>query len=414
MIVMCSILFLVRGGLTTKKVRVLDDTEFGDYIGHTMFSQYLQRSDTPDGETRYYLNLEEVRDLETWNGMFCSATETVFKKSQSGFLIPLSITMENGCTFTPQSAPSKWNLAKLFVMNGLVYVTIHGRHPTLHFPYDTVNVVTKRILPPNHPVSKLLYPHFRFSMVLNVNVLTESTSASFYHWWKPYYAVTCSEEEIFGKIMRRGYEKWSFRKFPKLNPEFPYDYSLLSYYQCIRRFVTNLMPFIPADDFIFRWGDEIAKLIPGFPNGSKLVSTEGREDLIDVLTMTIFSVGVHHNTDHYSFSHLDHRILPMRIRLPPPTYDSENDHFNEEDCMSRMDYFKQAHFQNLAVWPAPSAFPILTKDTRFMNVDYKFINPQMKEMQAAFKKDLRDTAAKLKSYFGEILPLSDIVSSTEF
>ncbi|KAI9146014.1 lipoxygenase [Paraphysoderma sedebokerense] len=336
-ILACTVLFFIRGGLTTSKVRTLNDTEFGHYIGHTMFSQYLEKEER-DGELVYVLNLKEIEDLKTWNGLFSSASTTVFRRMDDGSLFPLSITLENQNTFTP-SHGWKWKLAKLFVMNGLVYVTIHGRHPTLHFPWDCINLITKRIIPPTHNLSKLLNPHFRFSMVLNVNVLTEVTSASFYHWWKPYYAVEMPSEEIFERVMANGYKDWTFPMLPQLNTEFPYDFTLQQYYDCIRRFVSKVAPFIPRDDYVVRWGDDIAAQLPGFPRGAEIVDSESL--LVDVLTMTIFSVGIHHNTDHYSFSHLDQRVLPYRIRVPPPTHSSSNETgFDEDEIMTRLDFFK--------------------------------------------------------------------------
>ncbi|KAI9146013.1 lipoxygenase [Paraphysoderma sedebokerense] len=319
-ILTCAILIVVRGALRSRKVRFLSDDEFGDYIANSLFSQYLARKEPtePDGEVTYVLTLDEIQGIPTFNGIFACGTETIFKRSPNGKLHPVSITLlDNGCRFYPTTKPEwKWTLSKTFVMQGLVYITIAARHPQLHFPLDAINVITKRIIPPSHPLYKLLFPHYRYTMVLGTNVINNKFTSSVYPgWWKPYAALACDGHGML-TMMEKGYKKWVFKRTPVLNPEFPYDYSLLQYYKCIRRFVGRLTPHIPRDDFIVSWADEISDCIPGFPKGTSVVNNENL--FIDVLTMTIFSVSVHHNADHYSFSHLDLRVLPFRIRVPPP------------------------------------------------------------------------------------------------
>ncbi|KAI9137524.1 lipoxygenase [Paraphysoderma sedebokerense] len=411
-IVVGSVLLVLKGGLTCAKIRILSDSEFGDYINKSLFSQYLVK-EKRDGETIYTLTLDEIVGLETWTGTFLSGSVTIFKRTREGKLIPVSITLENGCTFYPRTSPEwKWALSKVFVMQGLVYVTIVGRHPHLHFPYDTINVVTKRHLHPTHPLYKLLAPHFRFSMVLNITVLSAPNSVLFSDYWKPYAALTLDSSEIFNKLMHRGWAKWSFPRYPNLSEEFVYGYSLLNYYQCIRRFIAQISPYIPRDDFVLQWGNEIAKNLPSFPSGEDLVKDETL--FIDTLAMIIFTVSVHHCADHYCFSHMDHRVLPFRLRVPPPSDHSTAIGLNENELMTRLDYLKQVQFHVTAAFPGKCYFPLIVDDTALAKVDYKFNHPEMTRAQESFKLDLILTNKSLEKQVGPVVPLDELVCSIEF
>ncbi|KAI9146055.1 lipoxygenase [Paraphysoderma sedebokerense] len=409
----CSLLFFIQGGLTCQKVRCLDDEEFGDHIANTLFSQYLVKEEKEDA-IYFRLNLSEVSDIKTFNGMFACGTDTQFRMTDSGKLEPISITMVNTrSTFTPSSHPLKWKLAKLFVMQGLAYITISYRHPRLHFPYDTVCLVTKRILPPNHPLFKLLNPHFRFSLPLNLNVLTNPfTSAIYPKWYKTYAASACDTSELL-KLMDKGFKDWTFQMGrPQLNPEFPYDYSLLQYYDCIRNFIQRLQPYIPLDDFVISWANNIHSHLRGFPSGFDISKNDGL--FVNVLATIIFTISIHHHADHYSFSHFDQKVVPFRLRVPPPSENSCITQLNENELMTRFDFFKQISFQQIGTFPGMPLFPLLSMDTKLIHVDYGFAHPAMTQIQEEFKTDLAKTAATLERHFSNLLPLDEMVCSTEF
>ncbi|KAI9146056.1 lipoxygenase [Paraphysoderma sedebokerense] len=352
--------------------------------------------------------------MKTFNGLFSCGTETTFKMNDSGKLEPISITViNNGSTFTPSSHPLKWKLSKLFVMQGLAYTTFALRHPLLHFPFDTVCLVTKRTLPPNHPLFKLLNPHFRYSLPLNFNVLTNRVTSTIYPgWYKPHAAAVCDSSQLLN-MMDKGFKNWSFpMDRPQLNPEFPYDYSLLQYYECVRKFVHKLIPYIPLDDFVISWANNIHSQLRGFPCGSDIVKNEWM--LVNALTTIIFTISIHHHSDHYSFSHLDQRVLPLRLRMPPPSEVSVVTELNENDLMTRLDFYKQINFQQITAFPGIPVFPLLTMDTKLVNVNYNFSHPEMTRIQEEFKADLKHTATTLEHHFGPLLPLDEMVCSTEF
>ena len=64
-----------------------------------------------------------------------------------------------------------WELAKHFMMEGASNVVTLMTHPLLHFPYDSINAITKTALPKNHILHKLLIQHCRFTLPLENAVL---------------------------------------------------------------------------------------------------------------------------------------------------------------------------------------------------------------------------------------------------
>ena len=80
----------------------------------------------------------------------------------------------------------------------------------------------------------------------------------------------------------------------------------------------EVQPAIPRDGFLVAWADQIAKDVPGFPEGKMLIKQP--ELLVEVLTTLTFNASFKHSLDHkWATSYTS--MLCARVRFPPPTHD---------------------------------------------------------------------------------------------
>ena len=101
-------------------------------------------------------------------GRYVGSPKTLFYKGDQG-LEPLLIQLESGeKTYTPAHNADDWMRAKLFVQ--VADITQHELLTHLcytHLAMEAFAIATPRRLPSNHPVYRLLKPHFRFLLAIN-------------------------------------------------------------------------------------------------------------------------------------------------------------------------------------------------------------------------------------------------------
>ena len=52
-----------------------------------------------------------------------------------------------------------WSLAKAYALQGVAHHALFVVHPTLHFPMNSVNAITKSAVPMIRPLFQALLPH---------------------------------------------------------------------------------------------------------------------------------------------------------------------------------------------------------------------------------------------------------------
>ena len=94
------------------------------------------------------------------------------------------------------SVGTAWWLAKYFVLQGAIHRINLVDHIKVHFPGDTINAVTKSVLPRWHLINQLLVPHFRLTLPVNNTVLEGQRSIINRDTWYPWSPVTARGDEI--------------------------------------------------------------------------------------------------------------------------------------------------------------------------------------------------------------------------
>ena len=100
-------------------------------------------------------------------GRYVGSPKTLFHRGDQG-LEPLLIQLSGEKTYTPNGNADDWMRAKLFVQ--VADITQHELLTHLcytHLAMEAFAIATPRRLPSNHPVYRLLKPHFRFLLAIN-------------------------------------------------------------------------------------------------------------------------------------------------------------------------------------------------------------------------------------------------------
>ncbi|HSH89170.1 MAG TPA: hypothetical protein VK996_04245 [Ramlibacter sp.] len=265
------------------------------------------------------------------------AIELFYRDGDKWGELPRPLTPKDGDT---------WWIAKYFVLQGAIHRINLIDHTRDHFPSDTINALTKTVLPKRNLVSQLLLPHFWLSLPVNNAVLEGDRSLisrSSWYPWSPFVAkgpevrkllpfgwYGCGYyegEDDYFKTPNPSYLPYRFEQAP---PNIPSRYGLFfaDYFKAVQPFVAKLVAEIPPDSTdhtdwveIQDWATRIASWMPGFPDWNDLPDTpQGRETLTSTLTMIVLNASVIHSADHGTTHKMfDLAPVPYILRTPPPT-----------------------------------------------------------------------------------------------
>ncbi|OYX17400.1 MAG: hypothetical protein B7Z16_10335 [Algoriphagus sp. 32-45-6] len=198
---------------------ILDDEVFCEQIYKTPLAKFLNPTIDPDLQEIFKSQLAE-RDPEAtyfvadfrcmervvpFKGLYVASTAVLMSRPQEGKKLNIHAiyVFETKLLLEPQDGQA-WDLAKNFAMMGATYRILLSTHPILHFPFDTVNAITKTALPVDNTIFKLLYPHFQFTLTLNDSVL-ESKSSPVYNDQKYPFTGFCGPQEGLLTLLESGY-----------------------------------------------------------------------------------------------------------------------------------------------------------------------------------------------------------------
>jgi hypothetical protein len=188
-------------------------------------------------------------------------------------------------------------------------------HLTLsHFVEEAIIVATNRSIPMDHPVYRLLYPHWY--KTLSLNAAGRSTLI-------PQIAldiIGISPDQCYS-FLRHAYDTYDFvgsyvpndlkrRGFPNTQKglsypwykNYPYAKNILALWTTLHKYVTSMLEIhyptdasVAEDEAIQRWTAEVqtAAHMPSFPNLTTLA------ELIDTVTMCIFIASPYHTAINY-------------------------------------------------------------------------------------------------------------------
>lgn len=256
-----------------------------------------------------------------------------------------------------------WNVARYFVLQGAIHRINLIDHPGVHFPADTINALTKSVLPKSNTILRILQPHMWLSLPVNNAVLEGDRSIinpkTWYPWcpfvakgaevrkllpfcWygSDFYATTNTDRspdaDPYFDEPNSSYPAYRFVPTP---PDIPSHYGefLRRYYAPIRKFTRGVVEHMSAVEWQQAgfWADAIAPFIPGHPTGKDLIGADGKatnKDLLaDLLAHFIWNAAVMHSSDHESLHEMYESMhdargtiyksampVPFILRVKPP------------------------------------------------------------------------------------------------
>lgn len=398
----------------------IDDNEFANLVERTSFSRFLcstldaqdridfapfLKSDLPSGQF-YKVDFSCLSNLNVLPEMYLSPTVTLFEKQSGGALIPRAIKI-NGIVIQPKDA-NAWELARYFVLQGAAIAVVAGIHPTVHFPMDAINALTKSVLPTGHLVRRLLEPHLYMQLPLNYAVLHIDRSVAHNNQREIYTPFPFPKESFF-QIMQSfhrgipGNSAYPPYQFPLAPPQIHSDYGnfLKLYYDVILGFVTDVTSTIKKrDPYVRRWAHHISVAVPGFPGSEKILQGD---NLARALTSFICSVSVIHSADHYSYGDISVNKVPLRMRQPSPA-SSKIASVNRKNLVNWEDIFR--HRMAREMYFKPSTVK------RLMDVGYHFETEEQRDAADRFHEQIRELDESLGE--NRFVPLDQISSSIQY
>ena len=435
----------------------MDDGLFAELLTTTIYSKYLRRGSLQkhddlaralglgDSKDYFVMDFTPMQDIQPYPGMFVSPTVTVFvRDGERGPFRPLGCsvgTLVDGrwqLTVMHADGGSGWQLAKYFALQGAGHVTTLAGHPATHFPYDTVNAITKSAVPMKHTMFKLLFPHLRLALAVDNAVLEGEHSVVSQTRGEIYAPYVAPGSEV-RQLVAAGYvgyphplskyaadqehdPNYAVWTYPLQPREIPSDFGrfLKAYHTTIKDFVREVVTVIlsrrgtPQGDeeieYIRNWAHHISLWLRGFPDANRILQEDAHGDplLVSAITTYIWDVSVAHSLDHHSFYGLTPRHTPFRMRVAPPVA-REVPGFDRKKILNGWDLFKST-----------LAFEMFFKPHNVVlleDADYGFTEPALKEAVARFMKALRQTEQDLIAAGVDVqkyAPLSKIATSIQY
>ncbi|XP_006863393.1 PREDICTED: arachidonate 12-lipoxygenase, epidermal-type-like [Chrysochloris asiatica] len=295
---------------------------------------------------------------------YVAAPLVMLKLEPDGQLLPIVIQLQPphyGCPhpllFLPSDPPMTWLLAKIWVRSS--DFQLHQLQSHLlrgHMMAEVISVATMRSLPSLHPVYKLLIPHFRYTMEINILARRNLVSE-----WGIFDLVVSTGRGGHVDVLQRATACLTYRSF--CPPDDLADRGLLDvksslYGQDALRLWTIINRYVKSMMALFYKGDEAVKDDPelqawcreitetglqgaqdrGFP-----ISLESWDQLCHFVTMCIFTCTAQHASAHLGqldwYSWIPNG--PCTMRKPPPM--SKN--VTERDIVDSLPTLQQARVQ---------------------------------------------------------------------
>ena len=412
---------VARQCLRAPKLEGVDDARFTEILTESAVVRHVSTNFSEEDRHRFApvlggreltsdafckVDFSGFRDQELLRGLYVADTVTLLEHTPDDKPRVVAICLD-GVLITPDQG-KRWELTKYFVLQASAQEIILGSHATLHFPMDTVNAVTKAVLPESHRLRQLIEPHCYIQLAINYAVLNVDRSVAHNNQDEVY---TAFPFKRFGNTSRLAVHfsgdpsnpRIAPYQFPMAAPAYsgPYGEFLRGYYGIIFDFVSACTQNLDVrDPAIVQWADTIAGHLDQFPCADALARDPGL--LARAVTGFIFSVSVHHSADHHSQGQLTIKESPLRLRQSPPVHPSHPG-LNPAALFSREDYFRQLMMHEMYV---------KTNSMRgLLDVRYAFEDGDQATTTSAYRERLRAYDAVQS---GSYIPLSDIACSIQF
>ena len=296
-----------------------------------------------------YPLLRQLTPADLQPGKYVGSPIALFHRSEAG-LEPVLIQVEPGRVVTPQAAADDWMRAKLYAQTAdVTYHELIVHLGDTHLSMEAFAIATPRQLPPNHPVYRLLRPHFQFLLAINTrgNTILLGAGAAIDHLMAPtretslalinqaYRSRPFQDYALPHDLKRRGVEA-------DVLPEYPYRDDALLLWGAIEAYVSRFLSrYYPDDQAVQRdlylqaWAAELGApletrdhtefaqapgwmpqswsagtnlefelpsyaRVPGFPGSATGDRPLTLEQLIAIVTQVIFTCGPQHAAVNFS------------------------------------------------------------------------------------------------------------------
>ncbi len=401
-------------------LKKVSNKRFEWFFNHTMVSKFLTKNldevdkqifkeELKENKDWYIVDLEAVRSVTPFKGIYCSASKTLLHKVKDEFFVSCIYLDETEEIFT-KSDKDAWELAKYFVLQGAALCSTLVSHPNLHFPVDSINAILKSSVPKDHLLNQLLFPHLRFTLALENAVLNYKSSLLQEKWWMVYAPYPGGSNGLRDLLVDgykgiKGNASYPPFSFPMNRPNFETKYGvyLATYYDVVEKFVRKITSDIPEDDiWVRRFADYVHKHVPDFPNEEEI---QNPDVLTKAITSYLFTVTIAHSVDHYNYGSLDKREIPLRIRQEAPRNKKVKMKDRKKLC-SRWDLTKYFMADTLFFSP--------TTVTSLLKTKYRFKEKHHQKAAKEFKEDLKKAEKELLAKGIRYMPLKDIAASIQF
>ncbi|KAG8430405.1 hypothetical protein GDO86_017875 [Hymenochirus boettgeri] len=271
---------------------------------------------------------------------YISAPLCLLWKTPQDNIVPIAIQInqipgEENPIFVPNDPEWDWTLAKIWVRNAefnVLELVTHLLHT--HLFAEVFNIATSRHLPMGHPIYKLIVPHLRYTLEINILARTQlvgpggnfDQNSSIGNGGIPVLLARAMERMTYSSmclpddIQARGVESL---------PNYFYRDDGMKIWKAMESYVSEIVHYYyTSDEFVFKdpelqaWVAEIFK--EGFQSNKSIgipSSFATRVELIKYLTMVIFTCSAEHaaaNSGQFDFfSWMPN--APGSMRQPPPT-----------------------------------------------------------------------------------------------
>jgi hypothetical protein len=265
---------------------------------------------------------------------------------------------------------ARWELAKYFVLQGAQSLLLCIAHPRLHLPLDALNAITRSLLPASHRISRLLAPHFLYTLGLHKALIHHQRGAIHNNQREVSVAFTFETASMHDGVAL-GLSGCGDEAYPAYNlfgvhigTHTEYGRYRLAWYQHTLEFTRSIVATLePGDPDITRWAGEASTWVEGFPNGTQIWD---EDVLAQTLATIITTVSVFHTADHDSYSRVPQAKMPLRLRQPPPD-DVNPTTLDRNALVSREDSYR--HYLAMRMYIRPVI------RTTLSSVDYRFRSP---------------------------------------
>ncbi|XP_003933097.1 polyunsaturated fatty acid lipoxygenase ALOX15 [Saimiri boliviensis] len=367
------------------------------------------------------------------NVILCSqqhlaAPLVMLKLQPDGKLLPMVIQLQPPRTgtpppllFLPTDPPMVWLLAKCWVRSS--DFQLHELQSHLlrgHLMAEVIAVATMRCLPSIHPVFKLLIPHLRYTLEINVRARTGLVSDM-----GVFDQVVSTGGGGHLELLKRAGAFLTYSSF--CPPDDLADRGLLgvksSFYaqdalrlwEAISRYVEGIVSLhyktdvaVKGDTELQTWCREITEIgLLGAQDRGFPTSLQSPEQLCHFLTMCIFTCTGQHSSVH--LGQLDWYTwvpnAPCTMRLPPPTTKDAT----LETVMATLPNFHQASLQMSITWQLGRRQPIMVavgqhEEEYFWGPEPKAVLRKFREELAALDKEIETRNATLDMPYEYLRP----------